>query len=371
VPGSPSSESRRNPRQVADPQRCFFAAQSDAPSIACDLSVAIGHRDGCELDQPGTDDKATFDTFKKVVLADKQRHGGAMPRELQLLTFTAIGDAYGVCFEYAPREIIRARNNLAGYFRHHKYQIGGGRYSDDTQMSIAVAETLLNLGHAASARDFAASFVAAFQRDPREGYAGRFHEFLLTVTDADDFLARIRNDSDKSGGAMRAGACGLLGSVEVVKSVAARQAAVTHDTSDGIAAAQAAALMVHYLLYHLGPRRDLPHFLDMHVPGYGWSRTRKGSVGAKGCDSVGAAITALVRNQSVADLLLDCVNFGGDVDTVAAIAMAAAACADDIVHNVPESLWSGLENGRFGRDRLIVLDQALQDFAKRQGAPME
>jgi hypothetical protein len=36
----------------------------------------------------------------------------AMPRELQLLTFTAIGDAYGVCFEYAPREIIRTRNNL-------------------------------------------------------------------------------------------------------------------------------------------------------------------------------------------------------------------------------------------------------------------
>jgi hypothetical protein len=45
----------------------------------------------------------------------------AMPRELELLTFTAIGDAYGVCFEYAPREIIRTRNNLAGYFHHHKY----------------------------------------------------------------------------------------------------------------------------------------------------------------------------------------------------------------------------------------------------------
>jgi ADP-ribosyl-[dinitrogen reductase] hydrolase len=294
-----------------------------------------------------------------------------MPRELQILTFTAVGDAYGVCFEYAPPEIIRTRNNLAGYFRHHKYQIGGGRYSDDTQMSIAVAETLLRQGDAASARDFTASFVAAFQRDPREGYAGRFHEFLLTVTDADDFLARIRNDSDRSGGAMRAGACGLIGSVDVVKSVAARQAAVTHDTPDGIAAAQAAALMVHYLLYRLGPRRDLPDFLDTHVRGYGWSRMREGSVGAKGCDSVGAAITALVRNHSLSDLLIDCVNFGGDVDTVAAIAMAAAACADDIVRNIPESLWNDLENGRFGRDSLIELDRDLKDFAKRQGAPVE
>jgi hypothetical protein len=31
----------------------------------------------------------------------------AMPRKVQLLSFTAIGDAYGLCFEYAPREIIR------------------------------------------------------------------------------------------------------------------------------------------------------------------------------------------------------------------------------------------------------------------------
>src|SRR6266702_7901362 len=81
----------------------------------------------------------------------------AMPRELQLLTFTAIGDAYGVCFEYARREIIRTRNNLAGYFHHHKYQTGGGRYSDDTQMSVAVAEALLKFGNAASAHDFTAS----------------------------------------------------------------------------------------------------------------------------------------------------------------------------------------------------------------------
>jgi ADP-ribosylglycohydrolase len=78
-----------------------------------------------------------------------------------------------------------------------------------------------------------------------------------------------------------------------------------------------------------------------------------------------------VRNQSVADLLVDCVNFGGDVDTVAAIAMAAAACADDIVRDIPDTLWNGLENGRFGRDSLIELDQDLQDFARRQGAPME
>jgi ADP-ribosyl-[dinitrogen reductase] hydrolase len=118
-------------------------------------------------------------------------------------------------------------------------------------------------------------------------------------------------------------------------------------------------------------RRDLPHFLDIYVSGYGWSHTHKGSVGAKRCDSVRAALTALVRNHSVADLLVDCVSFGGDVDTVAAIAVAAAACADDIAHDIPDPLWNGLKNGRFGRDSLIEPDRDLKDFARGQGAPME
>jgi len=51
--------------------------------------------------------------------------------------------------------------------------------------------------------------------------------------------------------------------------------------------------------------------------------------------------------------------------------MAAATCTDDIVRDIPETLWNGLENGRFGRDRLIELDRDLQDFARRQGAPTE
>src|SRR5262249_57394419 len=98
-----------------------------------------------------------------------------MPRKLRLLTFTAIGDAYGVCFEYAPREIIRTRNNLGGYFHHHKYQTGGGRYSDDTPMRLSGAEGLLKFGRAAGAHDFTSKFVAALQRGPPGGHAGRFH----------------------------------------------------------------------------------------------------------------------------------------------------------------------------------------------------
>lgn len=287
----------------------------------------------------------------------------------RFLTKIAIADARGVCFEYAPRRIIRERNNWsAAYFPHHKYGTGAGRYSDDAHMSCAVAETLVAKGASASSRDFAEQFVTAFKREPtpREGYAGAFFQFLQSIADTDDFLTRIRPDSDKSGGAMRAGPCGVLRPTEQVLEVAKRQAAVTHDTPNGIAAAQVAALMVHYLCFDIGSRRDLPAFLDQHVPGHDWSRPHTGDVGPKGLDSVRAALTALLRTDSLSDLLIDCVDFGGDVDTVCVIATAAAACAADIDQTIPHALLDGLENGPFGRDYLCELDRQFAAFANDQ-----
>jgi ADP-ribosyl-[dinitrogen reductase] hydrolase len=291
--------------------------------------------------------------------------------ELGPLTKIAIADARGVCFEYAPRRIIRERNNWSvAYFPHHKYGTGAGRYSDDAQMTCAVAETLVECGPDASARDFAERFVRSFKREvtPREGYASAFFDFLKSVKDADDFLARIRPDSEKSGGAMRAGPCGVLGSVEQVKVVAARQAAITHNTPGGIAAAQAAALMCHYFYYRIGPRTGLPAFLDAHVPGHDWAQPHKGDIGPVGIDAVRAALTAVMAADTLPDLLIACVDFGGDVDTVAAIAMAAAAWSVEIDQALPQMLWDELESGEYGRDYLAGLDRRFAAFAASQGA---
>lgn len=291
--------------------------------------------------------------------------------QLKLLTMTAIGDARGVCFEYAPRRIIRERNNWDfAYFPHHKFGTGAGRYSDDAQMSLAVAETLLQYGAQATERDFAHGFVTAFKRErvPREGYAGSFFQFLIKIADADEFLARIEPRSDKSGGAMRAGPCGLFADSRLVMEMASRQARVTHNTDDGIAAAKAAALMVHYFLFQLGDRKGVTRYLNDRVPGYDWTRPHKGEVGPKGIDSVRAALTGLVRAESFADLLIDCVNFGGDVDTVAAIASAAAACIEDLDRTIPLPLLEGLEDDAYGRDFLQKIDSQLEQFAIEQGA---
>ncbi|MFO1014714.1 MAG: ADP-ribosylglycohydrolase family protein [Caulobacteraceae bacterium] len=283
---------------------------------------------------------------------------------------TAVADARGVCFEYAPRRIIRERNTWDhAYFPHHKFGTGAGRYSDDAQMSLAVAECLLDHGPAATTEQFAAKFVEVFKREaePREGYAGGFYQFLQEIQDSAEFLARIRPESDKSGGAMRAGPCGLFQDVRTVLDVSARQARITHDTPDGVAAAQAAALMAHYMLYDLGARKNLPDFLNEILPGHDWSRPHKGEVGPKGLESVRAALTSFLRTETFADLLIDCVNWGGDVDTAAAIAAPAAACARNYDRTIPPALLEDLENGPFGRDYLRAVDLRLDKMAQGLG----
>ena len=274
-----------------------------------------------------------------------------------MLVELAIGDAYGAAFEYVPRRHIDRFNTLAGYARHPRHALEPGSYTDDTQMSIAVAEVLA-FGRDWSRAAFAERFVLAFKRDPREGYARGFYQFLQEVRDGADFLRRIRNDSDKSGGAMRACPVGLLDTPGRVADLAEQQAAVTHDTPDGVAAAVAAALSTHYFAYDLGPPDELPRFLAESLDER-WAVAWAGEVGPKGWMSVRAAVTALARNHSLASLLKDCVDFGGDVDTVAAIALGAASTSRDYARDLPAALYDGLESGPYGRPFLAELDQAL------------
>jgi ADP-ribosylglycohydrolase len=281
-----------------------------------------------------------------------------------MLLELAVGDAYGAGFEYVSPDVVRRHNTLAGYVQHPRHHdIRPGMYTDDTQMSLAVAEALVS-GERWTPLHVAGHFVQAFQRDPRDAYARGFQAFLQTVRDGHDFLARIRPDSDKSGAAMRAAPLGVLPSAGTVLDRCRIQAAVTHDTPDGIHAAQASSLMSHYFLYRLGPKARLGEFLEALVPGP-WSAPWVGKVEQKGWMSVRAAVTAVLRNDRLSDLLRDCVNFTGDVDTVATIALGAASCSDEYEQDLPPVLVETLENGPYGRDFLIELDRRLLDLAGR------
>lgn len=279
-----------------------------------------------------------------------------------MLLELAIGDAYGAGFEYADSELVQRYNDLSRYIQHPRHQIKPGCYTDDTQMSLAIAETLV-AGEPWTPEVLAHRFVTTFKRDPREGYAGKFYRFLLQVQDGQQFLENIIWTSDKSGAAMRAAPIGVLPTIEQVIEATSIQAAITHNTPDGINAAIAAALMSHYFIYQLGEKKELGQFLETHVSGE-WSKPWQGEVRSKGWMSVRAATTAVIRNDSLSELLKDCIAFTGDVDTVGAIALAAAACSQEITQDLPDHLIDGLENGTYGRDYIIQLDKQL--MARRE-----
>ena len=274
-----------------------------------------------------------------------------------MLLELAVGDAYGAGFEYALQSTLE-RNDLSSYIQHPRHKIRPGNYTDDTQMSLAIAEAIVS-NDPWTPECLASRFVEVFHRDPREGYASRFYAFLQQTRTGSDFLANIQPFSDKSGAAMRASPIGVFADLAEVMEKAAIQARLTHDTPAGIGAAQAAALMTHYFLYNLGAKSALGDFLDAQVPGYQWAETWTGEVGAKGWMSVRAAVTAVTRNASLSDVLLDSINFGGDVDTVATIALAAASCSRDIAQDLPKHLLDGLENGEYGHDYIHKLDVSL------------
>ncbi|MGD1699579.1 ADP-ribosylglycohydrolase family protein [Dapis sp. BLCC M229] len=275
-----------------------------------------------------------------------------------MLLELAIGDAYGAGFEYADIELIKQHNNLFNYVKHPRHKLIPGSYTDDTQMSIAIAEMIISR-EPWTRENLANKFVEAFKRDEREGYSRKFYDFLKQVKNGKQFLAEIIGTSDKSGAAMRAAPIGIFPTIKEVKQKATIQATITHNTPDGVDAAIASALMSHYCIYNLGKKSQLGKFIQTHVPGKPWSEPWDKKVGSKGWMSVRAAITAVQRNDTMSSLLMDCINFTGDVDTVATIALAAGSCSQEMVQDLPENLKLLLENGNYGRDYLIVLAQQL------------
>lgn len=297
-----------------------------------------------------------------------------------MLTHMALGDAYGAGLEFTSPEFVAEYNTLQSYKQHPKWKgLAPGYYTDDTQMAVALSELLLvtTIEGGLFPSDHwthhmvAGYFVGTFSRDPREGYAQGFHQVLMGIhregkngpDPASLFLRRIRPHSRKNGGAMRAGPIGLLPDLQDVIDRAMFQASLTHATQEGMAAAAASACMVHYFHYDLGSQGDLALFLDDVVPLQegtdSWTTHWEGRVFPPGFEVVKAAITALVTEQTLSKVLKCCVAFGGDVDTVAAIAMCAGSRSKYHEDDLPEILWNLLEQGDYGLPFLQDLDEQL------------
>lgn len=280
-----------------------------------------------------------------------------------MLLETAIGDAYGACFEWIERWMILPENNLQ-YKVVAPSVVKPGCYTDDTQMTLAIAEAMVE-GVDWTPYNLAKKFVECFHRDPRRGYAPGFQMFLENEAKTpEDFLAKIKPTSNRSGAAMRAGPLGLIKDMSELKDKCRIQTALTHDTDEGHGSALCAAAMTHYFRYGIGPKAELFDWLDKLYP-MPWIPMSIEQLGeydhipVRGWPCVIAAVDAIMRSDSWSDLLQNCVNFAGDVDTISAIAMGPASFCKEMKQYLPDCLYEGLENGTYGRVYITELDKKL------------
>lgn len=294
-----------------------------------------------------------------------------------MLVEMAIGDAYGAAFEFITpihAQVVGLINDGATHQKHPDFDIGMGRYTDDTQMAVAIALEMKE-GHVLSRKGLADRFVETFKRDERLGYANKFYDFLKEVNSGAEFLDRIRPNSTKSGAAMRAGPTGLFREVTEVLEQAKIQAKVTHNTSEAILAAQAVALMTNFFVFQRQTADEtkmvsntwVADWVQHHLPDYDWSKDWEGWVDGSAISCAHAAITAVKNGTSYQDVLKRSIAMTGDVDTVAAIAMFATSLTD-LPNDLPQSLYDGLEDGEYGKRYLYALDGQLKAFARSEGA---
>ena len=115
-----------------------------------------------------------------------------------MLLDIAFSDAYGAGFEFAKPAVLAERpNDFTRYFTHNLDANAPGTYTDDTQMSLALAEWMLahefNLHQEDTVlqRQIAQAFLSTFHRDPRQAYSRRLFHFLKESRDVDVFLKTI------------------------------------------------------------------------------------------------------------------------------------------------------------------------------------
>ena len=185
-------------------------------------------------------------------------------------------------------------------------------FTDDTILSVAVAEVILHGG----------SFVQAIKRyaqaypNPTGGYGARFSQWA-----ASDSLAPY--NSWGNGSAMRVSAVGFAyDDVAEVMEVAKQTAAVTHNHPEGIKGAQATAAAI--LLARQGKDKSAIKDFVASTFGYDLNRSlaeiRPGYAFTESCQgSVPESIIAFLESVDFEDAIRNTISLGGDTDTMGSI----------------------------------------------------
>ncbi len=272
-----------------------------------------------------------------------------------------IGDIVGSVYEWAN---IKTKD----FPLFSKY----GRFTDDTVMTCAVAEGIMNGG---SHDDFIDAMKKYGRMYPNAGYGGRFYDWLFSEN-------RNPYNSYGNGSAMRVSPCAWIMDCGFTartglwpsngRDVARRSAEVTHNHPEGIKGALAITDAIFMCRYYFGgfsmeyqePIKDNPEEIKRRIRehiekehGYDLSGTLdqirptyRFDVSCQG--SVPQAILAFLESTDYEDAIRNAVSIGGDSDTIAAMAGGIAEAAYGIPDWIREKAWT-------------YLDEPLRDVLRR------
>ena len=196
-------------------------------------------------------------------------------------------------------------------------------FTDDTVMSVAVADALLQYEKIDNIDDFKSTLILKMHKYgkmyPNAGYGGRFAIWLLNEE-------REPYNSYGNGSAMRVSPVAWYSSsLEEAIALAKASAEITHDHPEGIKGAIATAGAI-YLARSSATMDEIKSFvskyynmdftLDEIRPIYHFNETCM--------DTVPQALEAFFESKSFEDAIRNGVSIGGDTDTLCAITGAVA-----------------------------------------------
>lgn len=201
----------------------------------------------------------------------------------------------------------------------------GCRFTDDTVLTVAVAEVLMDGGDYAEAlKRYAANY-------PNAGYGGAFFQWALSE-DSEPY------NSFGNGSAMRVSPVGwACDTLEDALAEARRTAEVTHNHPQGVLGAQAVAAAV-FLARSGATKPELKAFIERQI-GYDVS-ARLDDIRPSYCfdvtcqGTVPPAIVAFLESGDFESAIRNAVSLGGDSDTLTCITGAIAGAH----YGVPEGI---------------------------------
>ena len=237
----------------------------------------------------------------------------------------------------------------------------GAQFTDDSVMTVAVAEALMDArgGDDDAVREaLAASMRKWGRRYPDAGYGMMFYTWLQSEDPQPYF-------SYGNGSAMRASAAGwLYDSFEETWKKARLTAEVTHNHPEGIKGAECVATVI-WLARNGKTKEEIRKFVE-DTFGYDLSRTcdeiRPGYHHVESCQkTVPEAVTAFLEGKDFEDVIRTAVSLGGDCDTLTCIAGSMA----EAYYPVPDAMEKECRR-RLPDDMLAVLDRFRKERAGRK-----